>query len=335
MVDAYNAGGPKSQGIFASTADGMLIEFNVIDHNGWKTGFQVPDDRSHNMYLDDMTNLTIRNNIISNASSEGILVRSENGANLTNHVLIENNLLAANGNSMSVGAKTGEGASVQYGAIDATIRNNVLTETGRVLGGADQSYGIDLGSINGGLITNNLLLNKPNNGTSFGIRLESIVASQNVTISNNVLYNWNQGFVGLSAGPLTNIQVIGNKFQDKLYQSPSVSSEGVLSTARATFSNNTYYTNAAASNWFMIQDAPKSFTNWLTLSKETGAVSQAVTFPDVSRTVESYSASIGGSATLSSLIGAERLQSQATWRPELEARNIVNYLGAGFGISPL
>ena len=334
ILDAYNASGPKSQGLFACAVDGMLLEYNVLDHNGWKTGAQTPDIYSHNAYLDDMTNLTIRSNVFSNASSFGLLVRSENAPSATQHVLIENNLFAGDGNGMSIGARTGDGVWLTYGAVDVTIRNNVLTEIGRVIGGADQSYGIDLGSINGGLITGNVLYNKSDAGTSFGIRLVANTASQNVTISDNVIYNWNQGYIEMGTGPLTNIVVTGNVLRDNLYGSAMEVSDGAVNP-QVKYSNNTYFSNAATSNWFSINDAPVAYTKWLSSSGETGASQVQFVFPDASRTVESYSALIGGSNTLSSLISSERLQSQATWNPQLAAVSIVTYLDQGFGITPI
>ena len=331
ILNAYNASGPKSQGLFAADVDGMLLEYNVLDHNGWKTGAQTPDIYSHDAYLDDMTNLTIRSNVFSNASSFGLLVRSENAPSATQHVLIEDNLFVGDGNGMSVGARTGYGTWLTYGAVDVTIRNNVLTEIGRTLGGTDQSYGIDLGSINGGLITNNLLFNKPNAGTSFGIRLVADTPSQNVTISGNVIYNWNQGCIEMGTGPLTNIVVTGNVLQDNLYGSALQVTDGAINS-QVKYSNNTYFSNAAAGNWFRVNNASLPYTTWISASRETGAAQGRYVFSDASRTVESYSALIGGSNTVSSLLTAERSQSQAAWRPELAADSIISYLDRGFGI---
>ncbi len=331
ILDAYNASGPKSQGLFAADVDGMVLEYNVLDHNGWKTGVQTPDIYSHNAYLDDMTHLTIRSNVFSNASSFGLLVRSENAPSATQHVLIEDNLFVGDGNGMSIGARTGYGTWLTYGAVDVTIRNNVLTEIGRALGGTDQSYGIDLGSINGGLITNNLLFNKPNAGTSFGIRLVADTPSQNVTISGNVIYNWNNGFIEMGTGPLTNIVVTANVLQDNLYGSALQVTDGAINS-QVKYSNNRYFSNAAASRWFLANNGSLSYTNWISASRETGAVQGRYVFSDASRTVESYSALIGGSNTVSSLLAAERSQSKVTWRSELAAESIISYLDQGFGI---
>ncbi len=331
ILDAYNASGQKSEGLFAAAVDGMVLEYNVLDHNGWKTGAQTPDIYSHNAYLDDMTHLTIRSNIFSNASSFGLLVRSENAPSATQHVLIENNLFVGGANGMSIGARTGDGAWLTYGAVDVTVRNNVLTEIGRALDGADQSYGIDLGSINGGLITNNLLFNKPNAGTSFGIRLVADTPSQNVTISNNVIYNWNQGCIEMGTGPLTKILVTGNVLQDNLYGSALQVTDGAVNP-QVKYSNNTYFSNAAAGKWFSVKHAFASYTTWVSTSGETAAKQLRFEFPNAARTVERYSALNGGASTVSSLLDSERLQSQANWRPELAAESIISYLDRGFGI---
>ena len=62
------------QGLYAYAVDGLLIEENVFDHNGWNEA--VPgagaDIYSHNLYIDnDNTGVVVRGNIIANGPRTG------------------------------------------------------------------------------------------------------------------------------------------------------------------------------------------------------------------------------------------------------------------------
>ena len=51
------------------------------------------------------------------------------------------------------------------------------------------------------------------------LNLGSSLGYSNVTIQNNVAYNWNQSYIDLGASAYNNVSIQGNTFQDTLYGS--------------------------------------------------------------------------------------------------------------------
>src|SRR5690606_14606294 len=87
------AGGSHAQGLYASDIDGLLIEENVFDHNGWKEGVAGAERTiyNHNLYIqsDNSPDVTVRGNIIANAAAHGAQLRPGG--------IMEDNLFIGNG----------------------------------------------------------------------------------------------------------------------------------------------------------------------------------------------------------------------------------------------
>ncbi|AZQ68508.1 hypothetical protein EF888_16030 [Silicimonas algicola] len=88
----------RAQGIFANFNNGVLLEGNFFDLNGYELGFtgqdasspQPPTMYSHNMYIgNDNTDITLRDSISMRASSFGAQVRP--GGFIEDNVFIDNN----------------------------------------------------------------------------------------------------------------------------------------------------------------------------------------------------------------------------------------------------
>ena len=90
----------RVEGLFAADVDQILIEGNIVHHNGWEdnyefdsstTGGLPPSKFSHNIYLqNDTTDVTLRDNIISEGSSFGAHVRG--GGFIEDNAFINNNM---------------------------------------------------------------------------------------------------------------------------------------------------------------------------------------------------------------------------------------------------
>ena len=69
--------------------DGILLEGNVFNHNGWNPDVSgaVPTIFNHNIYLTFTNdNITVRGNTIANAGSHGLQARS--GGNIENNLFL-------------------------------------------------------------------------------------------------------------------------------------------------------------------------------------------------------------------------------------------------------
>ncbi len=123
-----------SQGIFTKDVDGIVIEENLFDANGWSEELGInPTKFNHGLYLQHGTNeLQLINNIISRNSSHGVQAR--NGG------LIENNLFIDN----AVGAFVYSDDDTD--ALQTVINNVVIDASMRVLDdGNTRGWGFDIG----------------------------------------------------------------------------------------------------------------------------------------------------------------------------------------------
>jgi len=66
--------------------------------------------------------------------------------------------------------------------------------------------------------------------------------------------------------------------------------------------------------------------------QDTTSVSQQAQYPAPSRTIATYHASIGGSASYQAFLTEARRQSKSFWRHEYTAAAVRSYIRAGFGL---
>jgi hypothetical protein len=100
IVDAFAKnqsfdGGSHSQGLYTSNVDGVLVEQNVFDHNGWNDEVDGagPTIFNHNLYIQyDNWNLEVRDNIIARASAHGLQARP--GGIVDGNLFVDNSLAA-------------------------------------------------------------------------------------------------------------------------------------------------------------------------------------------------------------------------------------------------
>jgi hypothetical protein len=88
------------QGCFFNEVDGLLLEENVLDHNGWnlETG-DLPTVFNHNVYITiECDNVVARGNIVTRGSTTGLYCRT-NG-------ILEDNLCVDNSPALNLGRIT-------------------------------------------------------------------------------------------------------------------------------------------------------------------------------------------------------------------------------------
>ena len=326
VVDAYSATTSHSQGIYASYVDGLLIEDCVFDHNGWQGGGGAPATMyNHNTYISRCTNVTVRGNLFLRASSIGNKFRSD-AAGESHGLLIENNFYIEGEIGISLG---GNAAAAQRFA-GVTVRDNVMMHIGRTQPtGRGFSWYLDVQDWDGGTIEGNLFLHQPLFTSSYGLYLGGQTERQ-IAIRQNVFYGLKGKSVDIDVdGSETGISVTGNEFQDPFRSSQLVRQTGPFSAA--TYQGNSYFSTASSSAWFRVNGADKSYSQWLTLSGETGSFAGAITYPDPGRDETTYMTSLGRTATLAAFVAEARLQSKASWRTEFTAPALNTYVRAGFG----
>jgi hypothetical protein len=98
---------------------------------------------------------------------------------------------------------------------------------------------------------------------------------------------------------------------------------------------NRYASAAEKGKRFEIEGVSADLAGWKRATGDIGATSKAPSFPDASRDVEGYLASLGLGTTSQQFLDAVYGQSKATWNPALTAPAINNWLREGFGMAAI
>jgi hypothetical protein len=336
ISDAYPVSG-HGQGIFAAGIGGQfLLEENVFDHNGYEGG-TTPTVFNHNVYIynyngaDWATQLTtFRGNIVARASSHGAQLRG--GGVLYNNLAV--------GNSIGLLSGTGGGAD---GGVDPTnplttdMQYNVVTE-GKDMEAPNFNalgWGIDLQWLAGGVVSNNLLANNlgsaPHSIWTGGQHGYDFI--HDLTISNNVVYNWGQVEIeGNSSSNYNNI--FANNTLVDTNPTRSIFYHYVYPVVGAINSSTNLFdvTNPNA----FYYGGSHNFAQWRTAVGDTGSTMQQVAFTDPTRTVATYNSRVlGGPATIDAFMMRAKQQRRGNWDVRYTAAEVNNWIREGFGMVQL
>ncbi len=123
----------RIQGLYLTGVDGILIEENLFDHNGWNEQIDSAGATmyNHNIYMSthnpNPDNIFVRGNILARASAHGLQLRSGG--------LVEDNLFVQNAINLNVGYH----ANTPMPGAKAIVRNNVFQEV-RLMDSLNSTY---------------------------------------------------------------------------------------------------------------------------------------------------------------------------------------------------
>lgn len=294
--------------------NGLLIEQNVLDHNGWKNS--DGSDRNffnHNIYVFAGKNVTVKNNIITRASFYGIKMNAGG--------IAEGNFFARNSESV-------------YLESAATITNNVITEA---IPMPTQNWGVGINTqkapsatISGNLITK--VLTDDAAGVA-GIQLFNSGSSFKGTVENNIVYNWRNGLLVQTKGAGAGSVVIrGNQLQVVNNSTSALNQSSSAAQSTFVYSGNTY-SAGDKSDVNKIGSTKYSLAAWKTRTGESTAQYKVISYPDADRTIAEYAQSLGAGTSFESFIAAARAMDQSTWNANLTAQNTNAWFFRGFGIT--
>ena len=326
VVDAYSTGTANSQGIFASGTDGLLLEENIFDRNGWRDDVKgsAPTWFRHNIYVQNLnTDVVVRGNIV--ARTDGMQVRSGGR--------IEDNLVLHNAIGIILGG--GGFPAIETEGVDVTARRNVVLDGGDLQEGSPRGWGIHLSNLRKALVDSNVIAHNTSGHAPFPVIFDVANDGRGVektVFSNNVVYDWGgpARFAGPSPGKF-DVLLEKNRFQNEVTKDPLVQHEPAVGAAGVRSVQNSFHSIADPKAWMQI-GGTMSFTDWRQRVQDTTSSAERASFPDSSRTIASYHASIGGEASLGAFMVEARKQSKANWRPQYTARAVGDYIRAGFGL---
>ena len=341
ITDAWSTSG-KAQGIYASRVNGLTLEDNVFDHNGWNErasgGKATP--LSHNVYIAaDVDNFAARGNVFADAASHGLQARAGGD--------VRDNLFVRNPIHLSFGLVNG--SAIKPGGVAGTVDGNVFIGT-RTINGSTRGWAMELGNIRGATVRNNIISKDNDTDGSAAINLgygenvsnaSSGVGINNLTLENNVVYRWTQSLGlddnlrpgGSGYTSLNNLTVRGNEFQyaNKEFHK-LISHRMPVNRGEEFWSNNRYYEDADEKYWFGFYGDETSLDDWRDKLEPTAQAAK-IGYSNPERDVVSYQQSVGGSASLAGFLSAARKVSSADWSGRFTARAVVNHVRAGFNKS--
>jgi len=322
------------QGCFFNEIDGLLLEENLLDHNGWNdaTG-DLATVFNHNVYITIRCDGVIaRGNIVARGSTTGIYCR-------TNGVL-EDNLLIDNAPALNLGRIT----QFRPGGVTGRIAGNVVFGAPSRTGRKDlviQNHGIEVGNVNpqGVVVEGNLLIG----GGAEGIALRISpcgVGVHNVVFRDNVVYDWPRAlaWVGVPGERLDSQQLSGIAFQRNLFRVdasaaadvPLLRGRDMGDTTAFTLEGNVYDFRGAAGDCIELAESRMTLPEWLRQSGHQGDRIGEIRFADPHRTIAGYHGSLGKPPTLEAFLDEAAKQSKTSWRDEYTAKAVIQYIRGGF-----
>jgi hypothetical protein len=334
IANNYSSGQGHSQGLYMSGADGVLIEENVFDHNGWRSGKLDATIYNHNVYLTASNdNVMFRNNITARASATGAQLRG-------NRMFGVNNLSLRNPIGLSAGhaqARWPDQAWEGVMAYNVILGATDIQGVGQI-GGSSRGFGLTVSRVLGGQVINNIIAHAYEGSQARGLYIENTLAEGGV-VSGNIVYSWNGSGGGaalyvervLSAGEVVKL----NHFQQPLQGKAAIVPNEVMSLG-GRWDGNTYRgTGGNIDQWIYRENTGtvpfNTYKNSLT--RDSGAQAGSVSFPDTNRTIETYMLALGYEPSLERFMFEAGSMSKANWRKQYTAMAVNRWVRDGFGVS--
>ncbi|MBK7875210.1 MAG: right-handed parallel beta-helix repeat-containing protein [Planctomycetes bacterium] len=331
IADAFSTTGTVGHGIYMANAHDVLIEENVLDHNGWSETVPgaTPSIFRHGIYIQSgsgtCSNVTVRRNIIANSASHGLHLRPGGVA--------EDNLFLRNSISLSLGG----GNEPNPGGVSVVARGNVVLDGKNIDAANPRGWGIDLANINSGTVAYNIVANQtlasfpiPFNlyGNSSGLGVHDTV------FEHNIVSNWGGSVnVAGTSTQLTSILFRNNDFNSTIDTDQLIEHTTASNTAAIDSVQNRFFSINVPTAWMRSGSTNLSLSGWKNLVGDTTSTTIPTgAYADPGRTIATYNQSLGGAASYSAFMTEARRQSKANWRPQYSASAAIGYFRAGFGL---
>lgn len=328
IVDALSTNKAHAQGIFADGVDGLLMEENVLDRNGWGPETPTANMFRHNTYIQIVTedgpgcrNVVSRGNISARASASGLMQRPGG--------VVEGNLLLQNPVGIVFGHRGGPETS-------GIVRGNVVIDGRDIAPGMSRGTGIWVSNVRDTTIEDNIVAHqRSGTGNITGINIDGRYAG--LRVRNNILYDWIRG--GRHEGPdgCTALSWHGGAQGDILIENNHIQQVrggyvvGHYTDVNEefTYRGNIYYTRSAEPSQMWRRT---TYSQWVERSSEVESAFGRAGYVDPARTVDRYMESIGRTGGLKAFLDEARTQERGAWREEFTAAAVVRFVREGFHI---
>jgi Secretion system C-terminal sorting domain len=332
LSNAYSTSG--SNGLFIANVDGILIEENLIDHNGWNESVSGAEASgfSHNTYFQvSNANLIFQNNVVSRASATGGGFRC--GGTVLNNLFLSNPKGIQFGTAESLNG-TGGGLDWPTQFVSGEVANNVLLDA-RVES-FEAGTGIQVQRAKFANVHHNIMAHfTPVSTYNVGILLNE---AEGIDLHNNIVYNWANNHTSgndyasaltCGAGLIGSNSIHDNDFQMNNTRGSCVGQN--VAFAQTIYQNNRYYNVMTGGTWYEQWFQPQgSYGSWVAASGETGSSNSVVTYSNAAANISTYLSSIGQSGGLQAFIDACKLNSRCAWDNDFSANSVNDYIRSSF-----
>ncbi len=340
FLDSYSATS-HCQGLYSANQS-LTLEENFFDHNGWyrQAGPGLTRDDgvatmyNHNTYFEASHDVVFRGNMFLRASSIGNKWTADNGPASARNIEIDDNLYVDGEFGISMG---GNETVPAHRFKNVSVTNNVMLDMGRSQP-TNRTLGwyLDIDDWDQGEASGNYFLHVTNPKVTnvWGIRVLGEV--RDVSIHDNVIYGLNtpESLLELTDGSVkTNVSIARNILDNRNANGKMIRLQG--SPINYSFSSNRYYGTLDPSNWFDLAGNAVALSQWAAQSGETGSQSGPAAFPDPTRNIGKYLASLQRDTAFSEFIAGIRDQSKDNWDTALTAAKVNAWIRAGFNGNPV
>lgn len=327
-----------SQGLFTSNIDGVVLEENIFDHNGWnKQSINSNNDKTggqatifnHNTYFVDSKNAVFKGNSFYRPSSIGTKWTAQNGEASASNISITNNLYYDFEVGISIG---GNDTVAPYRFKNIDISGNVFSAAGlsrptkRTLG-----WHVEIDDWDGGNVSNNLLIHQNSEEITNGWGVKVRGYTRNVQLNHNILYNLKHahGMI-FDLAHLDGISITDNELGLDLQGSRYFVT--MSQQKSSMFESNTYYSLGASDPQFRVGGTTMNFEGWKTSVNEQAADTVAPDYPAPDRSVELYVSQVLGLSGMEAYYAELRKLSKLNWKNKYTAPVINAWIKEGFGV---
>uniref|UniRef100_UPI00126810DB right-handed parallel beta-helix repeat-containing protein n=1 Tax=Aquimarina megaterium TaxID=1443666 RepID=UPI00126810DB len=329
----FTTEGGHSQGAYCYGVDGLTMDECVFYHNGWSETVNGanPNIFRRNLYIDNgNTGFVFRNNIVTGGASGGMQARCGG--------IVENNIFAWNPVSLMYGG----GNSPEVGGVEGRVTNNIILECRDIDAMTPRGFGIWIANIKDVLVSDNILMNNLDAGGPRGIFIDGGIRGldglpspiQRADVTNNIIYNFRSGIV-YPAGPedIIDVNISNNVIQESDPNITLIEHYIDNSYQNVTASNNKYYHSTRDFSRLVRVNAQfMSISDYNALIEDTSSTVEQVSYSDPDRTIGSYHASLGRTATIHAFMEEAILQSKHNWRQEYTYEQTACYFRSGFDL---
>lgn len=332
IVDAFSVhSNGHAEGMYVLNTDGLLIEENVIDHNGWSATVPNagPDIFSHDLYIDNgNTGVVVRGNLISNPSSHGMQLRC--GGTVTNNLFVQTAIALA----------VGGGNHPESGGVTGTVMGNVVLEGKNIDASNPRGWALWFANIKQGEVAYNIVANNTQGSLPYALTIVGnhqgdttpSIGVHNLSVNHNVFRNWG-GNVRIEGQDwqVTNLDLIALDVQDLTHSTPLIdhtvvsNANGIQSGYHRFFSQLT-----PSSGWSQFAQVNHTIDYWMAQVGDTTSDDVKVNYVNPGVSLGNYNASLGGAASTAAFITEARKQSYMNWRPDYQAVRVNHYVRDGF-----